>query len=98
MNEGLHIVDETIKINESDVDFRVAHAEDINSDKWILRIPRKKESMRHAHQEKKALDLMKKQVRFQVPNWSVFSDELIAYKELDGIPTATTDMEKQAYV
>lgn len=98
MNEGLHIVDETIKINESGVDFRVAHAEDINGDKWILRIPRKKESMRYAHQEKKALDLMKKQVRFQVPNWSVYSDELIAYKELDGIPTATTDMEKQAYV
>src|SRR5690625_3416744 len=41
---------------------------------------------------------MRKQVKLQDPHWSVFSDELIAYKELDGIPTATTDREKQAHV
>ncbi|QQK75411.1 macrolide 2'-phosphotransferase [Salicibibacter cibarius] len=36
-NNGLDILEDTTKINESGVDFRVAHAKDSNGNKWILR-------------------------------------------------------------
>ncbi|UCZ53478.1 macrolide 2'-phosphotransferase [Bacillus shivajii] len=96
--KGLDILEDTIKMNESGVDFRVAHAKDQNGDKWILRVPRRQESMRHAIQEKKALDFIHNHANFQVPNWSIFSEDLIAYKELSGIPAATVDVEQQDYV
>lgn len=97
-NNGLDILEDTIKINESGVDFRVAHAKDSNGDKWILRVPRRPESMRHALQEKEALDIINKQASFQVPDWSIFSEELIAYKQLIGVPAATVDVEQQGYI
>ncbi|MDZ5712755.1 macrolide 2'-phosphotransferase [Jeotgalibacillus haloalkalitolerans] len=96
--EGLLFTEERLKINESGVDFQVAHATDLNGEKWILRIPRQKESMRHAAVEKHALDILNENVSFQVPRWSVFTEHLIAYKQLDGVPAATIDMEQQAYV
>jgi len=97
-NKGLDVLEDTIKINDSGVDFLVAHAKAENGDKWILRIPRRPESMRYALQEKKALDIIRNYASFQVPNWSIFSEDLIAYKQLSGIPAATIDVEKQAYV
>ena len=54
--------------------------------------------MRHAGQEKKALDILHQQASFQVPNWSIFSEDLVAYKQLKGIPAATIDVEQQNYV
>lgn len=97
-NNGLDILEDTIKMNESGVDFQVAHAKDLNGVKWILRIPRRPESMRNALQEKAALDIINKQASFQVPDWSIFSEDLIAYKQLSGVPAATVDVEQQSYV
>ncbi|MTI56665.1 macrolide 2'-phosphotransferase [Geosporobacter ferrireducens] len=97
-NKGLDVLEDTIKINGSGVDFLVAHAKVQNGDKWILRIPRRPESMRHALQEKKALDIIRNYASFQVPDWSIFSEDLIAYEQLNGIPAATIDIEKQGYV
>ncbi|MDV2682782.1 macrolide 2'-phosphotransferase [Alkalihalophilus lindianensis] len=96
--KGLCILEETININESGVDFRVAHAKDQNGDKWILRVPRRPESMRHALQEKNALDIINNYASFEVPDWSIFSKDLIAYKQLSGVPAATIDVEQQGYV
>lgn len=97
-NNGLDILEDTIKMNESGVDFQVAHAKDLNNVKWILRVPRRPESMRNALQEKAALDIINKQASFQVPDWSIFSEDLIAYKQLSGVPAATVDVEQQSYV
>jgi macrolide phosphotransferase len=97
-SKGLDILEDTIKINESGVDFRVVHAKDQSGDKWILRIPRRPESMRHAIQEKKALELIHNYASFEVPDWSIFSEDLIAYKQLSGVPAATVDIEQQGYV
>ncbi|WP_147803855.1 macrolide 2'-phosphotransferase [Alkalicoccus halolimnae] len=94
---GLHISEETITMNESGVDFLVAYAKDPNKNRWILRIPRRPESMRHAGKEKAALEIIQRHVRFEVPFWSVFSEDLIAYRELSGVPAAVIDMEKQDY-
>lgn len=96
--KGLNILEDSIEINESGVDFQVAHVTEQTGDKWILRIPRRPESMRHALREKEALEIMKKHAAFQVPNWSIFSEELIAYKQLSGFPAATIDIEQQRYV
>ncbi|WP_069999142.1 macrolide 2'-phosphotransferase [Cellulosilyticum sp. I15G10I2] len=97
-DKGLDILEETITINGSGVDFLVAHAKAQNGDKWILRIPRRPESMRHALQEKRALDILNHYASFQVPEWSIYSEELIAYKQLKGVPAATIDPQQQAYV
>ncbi|MDG5789908.1 macrolide 2'-phosphotransferase [Evansella sp. AB-P1] len=97
-SKGLDIVEDSIKINESGVDFQVAHAKDHTGDQWILRIPRRLKSMRHALQEKKALDIINHLVSFQVPDWSYFSEDFIAYKQLSGVPAATIDVELQDYV
>ncbi|RXJ02439.1 Mph(B) family macrolide 2'-phosphotransferase [Anaerobacillus alkaliphilus] len=97
-SKGLNIIEETIKMNESGVDFRVALAKDQNRDKWVLRVPRRPESMRHALKEKKALEILHNYASFEVPNWSIFSEELIAYKQLSGVPAATIDVELQDYV
>lgn len=97
-NKGLNILEDTIKINESGVDFLVAHVKVQNGDKWILRIPRRPESMRHALQEKKALAIINNYANIQVPDWSIFSEDLIAYKQLSGIPVATIDIGQQGYV
>lgn len=57
--KGLNILEDSIEINESGVDFQVAHVTEQTGDKWILRIPRRPESMRHALREKEALEIMK---------------------------------------
>lgn len=96
--KGLDILENTISFNESGVDFQVAYAKDQTGDKWILRIPRRPESMRHARKEKTALDIINHYASFQVPQWSIYSNDLIAYKQLDGAPAATIDMNQQDYI
>lgn len=96
-NKGLNIFESSIKLNESGVDFQVAYATDQQGDQWILRLPRRSESMRHATKEKKALEIIQGQASFEVPHWEIFSDELIVYKQLKGQPAATIDLEKQQY-
>lgn len=97
-HHGLNILDETIKINEYGVDFQVAHAKDQNGENWILRVPRRPESMRHALKEKKALEIIHRHASFQVPDWSIFSEDLIAYKQLAGVPAGIVDAEQQGYI
>ena len=48
--------------------------------------------------EKRSVRNYEKHAEFQVPDWSIFSEELIAYKQLNGIPAATIDIEQQGYV
>ncbi|MGR5908264.1 hypothetical protein ACT7DL_20795 [Bacillus paranthracis] len=54
--------------------------------------------MRHALREKRSVRNYEKHAAFQVPDWSIFSEELIAYKQLNGFPAATIDIEQQRYV
>ncbi|MCM3761449.1 macrolide 2'-phosphotransferase [Alkalihalobacillus oceani] len=96
--KGLDLVEDSITINESGVDFQVAQAKDHNNHQWIVRIPRRPQSMRHARQEKEALAILNNAVSFEVPDWSIFSEDFIAYKQLSGVPAATIDIEQQGYV
>ncbi|MFS0750085.1 macrolide 2'-phosphotransferase [Oceanobacillus sp. 1P07AA] len=95
---GIHVNKDTIKLNESGLDFKVAHVKDTEGSQWILRIPRRADSTRSTDQEKRVLDIIHEYVSFQVPKWEVYTDELIAYKQLDGRPAGTIDPEIQNYV
>ncbi|SEN72806.1 macrolide phosphotransferase [Amphibacillus marinus] len=95
---GLNILLDSITFNESGVDFQVAYAKDEYDNKWILRIPRRRESLRHAQLEQEALAIIGQHASFEVPKWSIISEEFVAYQQLGGNPAATIDMELQDYI
>ncbi|MFD2043248.1 macrolide 2'-phosphotransferase [Ornithinibacillus salinisoli] len=98
MEHGLELELETLTSNESGLDFQVFFATDKAGEKWVLRIPRREDVIPTAKQEKKILDLVNGKLPIQSPNWELFSDELIAYKLLKGVPAGTIDPEAKAYV
>jgi len=97
-DNGLDIVEATMILNESGLDFLVAHVEDKQGAKWILRMPRRQDSLAKANQEKYVLDVVNRYTDIQAPDWTIFTNELIAYKELAGVPAGTVDPEIQNYV
>lgn len=95
---GLEVKEDSILFNESGLDFLVAYAEDDKGEEWVLRLPRRDDVMLKTVVEKKALDLISKYVTFQVPVWSIYEDNLIAYRKLTGVPAGTIDPEIHNYV
>lgn len=96
---NLALKEDTLQFNESGLDFRVAFAQDGNGNEWTLRLPRREDVMPRTKVEKQALDLVNQYAAsFQVPNWIIYADELIAYKKLDGVPAGTIDHEIGNYV
>lgn len=98
LKNGLEIKEETIKLNESGLDFKVAFATDVYSNNWVLRIPRREDVMAGTSKEKMVLDFVVPRISLQAPRWEIHTGELIAYKLLDGVPAGTIDPVAQAYV
>lgn len=97
--EGLHLNSDSLEFNESGMDFQVVFAVDQQENEWVLRLPRREDVMPRTTEEKKALDLVNEHITvFEVPNWTIYTNELIAYKKLNGIPAGTIDHEIQNYV
>lgn len=95
---GLEVRRDTLKYNESGLDFQVVFAMDSKGEKWVLRFPRREDVVPTAKKEKDILELVKGRLPTQVPDWIIFSEELVGYKLLKGIPAGTIDMEAKAYV
>ena len=96
---NLILKEETIQFNESGLDFQVVFAQDESGTEWVLRLPRREDVMPRTKVEKQALDLVNKYGKsFQAPNWIIYSDELIAYKKLDGVLAGTIDHNIGNYV
>lgn len=95
---GLILRENSIRFNESGLDFQVAFATDERGKDWVLRIPRRSDVFPRTKPEKVALDLVCQHVCFEVPRWEIYSDDLIAYQKLKGVPAGTIDPEKGAYV
>ncbi len=95
---GIELSDKPLKFNESGLDFSVVIAEDKAGQKWVLRFPRREDVIGSAKKEKKALDLIAGHISVQVPRWTVLTNELIAYKLLNGVPAGTIDPEAKAYI
>jgi macrolide phosphotransferase len=85
-------------IDESGADFLVLHAIDGRGDRWIARAPRRSDVLGRAAGEKRILELVRSRVPVAVPEWRVYSEELIAYPRLAGAPAATVDMARGGYV
>ena len=96
---NLILKEETMQFNESGLDFQVVFAQDESGIDWVLRLPRLEDVMPRTRVEKQALDLVNKYVKsFQVPNWIIYTNELIAYTKLDGVPAGTIDHNIGNYV
>lgn len=96
---NLNINKETIEMNDSGLDFFAVFAKDDDGTDWVLRIPRRDDVMPRTKAEKAALDIVNKhKVSFQAPLWEIYTDELIAYKKLDGVPAGTIDHDIGNYV
>ena len=96
---NLILKEETMQFNESGLDFQVVFAQDESGIDWVLRLPRREDVMPRTRVEKQALDLVNQYVKyFQAPNWIIYTDELIAYKKLDGVPAGTIDHNIGNYV
>ncbi|WP_099156673.1 macrolide 2'-phosphotransferase [Virgibacillus ndiopensis] len=96
--QGILVQEDSLKRNESGLDFQVVFALGIKGEQWVLRFPRREDVIPTAKKEKDILDLIEGKLPVQTPNWTTFSDELIAYKLLKGIPAGTIDVEAKAYV
>lgn len=93
---GINLKKSSIDAINMGLDFQVLIGEDIKGQEWVLRIPRRTEVFEKAQTEKKILELVNDlNGVFQVPYWEIFTEELIAYKKLDGVPAVTTDIETQ---
>lgn len=96
---GLVIKEETLEFNESGLDFQVVFAIDMQENEWVLRLPRREDVMPRTKEEKKVLDLVNEHITlFEAPNWIIYSNEMIAYKKLNGVPAGTIDHVIQNYV
>lgn len=96
---GLTLKEDSLVFNESGLDFLAVFAADKQGNEWVLRLPRREDVMPRTKSEKQALDLVNQySTKFQAPNWAIYTDELIAYKKLDGIPAGTIDHAIQNYV
>jgi macrolide phosphotransferase len=101
MMENYQIIlkDDTLIFNESGLDFQVVFASDQFGNEWVLRFPRRPDVIARTRIEKNILAIVNQCIStFQSPNWSIYTEELIAYKKLAGVPVGTIDPEKQAYV
>ena len=95
---GFQLKEHTFIFNESGLDFQVVFAIDQEGNEWALRIPRRPDVFPRTKAEKVVLDLVNKHASFEAPNWEIYTEELIAYKKLHGVPAGTIDPDIQAYV
>jgi macrolide phosphotransferase len=95
---GLAIEEGSIQFNESGLDFQVVLATDVDGVRWILRLPRREDVLPSVDKEKQTLELIAPLLSVDVPRWTICTDELIAYRALNGVPAGTIDPEAKAYV
>ncbi len=95
---GLAIEEGSIQFNESGLDFQVVLATDADGVRWILRLPRREDVLPSVDKEKQTLELIAPLLSVEVPRWTICTDELIAYRALDGVPAGTIDPDAKAYV
>lgn len=94
---GLVLNPDRLEINESGMDFLVGFATDAEGRKWVLRKPRRPDVWERAENERTVLTVTAKHLPVQVPDWRIFTPDLIAYPLVSGDPVATVDPEGGGY-
>lgn len=74
------------ELDETGLDFVVAHARDAADNTWILRAPRRPEVYRASVHERRVLDQVRSALKPAVPDFVVHTPELIIYPRLEGTP------------
>lgn len=97
-NNGLNLISDPIELNESGLDFLVAFAKDKQDETWVLRKPRRQDVWERAENEQRVLNVVRKHLPVEVPDWRIFTPDLIAYPLLGGHPIATVDPAGSGYV
>jgi macrolide phosphotransferase len=95
---GLRLTLERLELDETGADFLVAHAIDEQGVPWIVRSPRRADVLERAAAERRVLELVRTRLPVDVPDWRVFSPQVIAYPRLGGNPAAVVDMNAGGYV
>jgi macrolide phosphotransferase len=98
MKNGVHLKPDYFELNESGMDFLVAFAKEENGQEWVLRTPRRPDVWERAEREEKVLKVVGKHLPAAVPDWRIFTPDLIAYPLLAGDPIATVDPAGGGYV
>lgn len=81
----------SVAVTDIGLDFRVAFVTDEEGREWVLRIPRRPDVLPRAEYEARVLRLLEGRLPVAVPDWRVFTPELIAYPRLPGTTALTTD-------
>lgn len=87
------LLTEKMKFNEMGIDFKVGFAIDRSGQQWLLRIPRRNDMSEQIEKEKRILELVKKHLSVEVPDWQISSSELVAYPMLKDNPVLTFNAE-----
>lgn len=90
LEHGLTITKD-IGINEMGIDFRVAFVREATGQNWVLRIPRRNDMIEQIQNESRILNLAKRNLSINVPEWKIVSERLIAYPLLKDSPVLTFD-------
>lgn len=89
---GLALAGE-VETSELGLDFRAAFADDESGAAWVLRIPRRPDVWPRAENEARVLGLLKGRLPVEVPDWRIFTPDLIAYPRLAGTTAVTVEPE-----
>lgn len=89
-SHGLMLTGE-MKFNEMGIDFKVGFAADKDKTQWLIRIPRRDDLGEQIESEKRILQLAKKHLSIQVPDWKIATPKLVAYPLLKDKPALTFD-------
>lgn len=87
---GVEVVGD-VEVNELGLDFRCGFATDAAGVDWVLRVPRRPDVMPRAENEARTLRFLKGRLPVEVPDWRIFTPELIAYHRLAGTTAITID-------
>lgn len=87
------LLTQKMKFNEMGIDFKVGFAIDRSGQQWLLRIPRRNDMGEQIEKEKRILELVKKHLSVEVPDWQISSPELVAYPMLKYNPVLTFNAE-----
>ncbi|MDC3961474.1 macrolide 2'-phosphotransferase [Polyangium jinanense] len=88
---GLQITTEMADFDRSGLDFLVVHAHDEEGVPWVVRTPRRMAVVESARVEARVLGLVRGHLPVAVPHWRVFTEQVIAYPRLGGVPAVTVD-------
>jgi macrolide phosphotransferase len=65
---------------------------------WVVKAPRRADVLERAAAERRTLEMVRPRLPVAVPEWRVFSPEVVAYPRLSGDPAAVVDLEAGGYV